>query len=326
MRRFTIAAAALAVCLVGCSAGTELEKDILGHPAPPSRTDNGWSHTPPPPPPPPPHRTAAQVPPPPPPAEQAAVARPLPPAPVSKPMAPEPPASVAPAPVPVAPAPAPHPAAHPARDGMVLTFQVGSFAHTENAKKVAGGLEARGFTTRLEQGKINNRSYVTLYATKAGSRAALEGELFACGVTEPVLAEERSLHGAPGKPAPAAAPSVAPASGQHHGQALEEPSPSKAFQQTPPSRPTASKRSAKKTAKTGKSAAAVQTQPAATPAAAPAAATPAPQPRKPVPAKQPAASRTATPAPSVSGKRPVVEPAPALPDGYVPPPPKASGS
>jgi hypothetical protein len=194
-----------------------------------------------------------------------------------------------------------------------MTFQVGAFAHMENARKLADSLQAKGFDTRLEEGRINNRPYVTVYASKQGPRAALEGELFACGVTEPILTGERSH----GTPPPHAAPAVTPApAAPGHGPAMEEPAPAKTFNQAPTRTQAAGKTQGKKSAKTAKRPAPAKAQPAAK--AAPARTTPK--------AGQPAASGSAnSPAPRVSGTLPVVEPAPALPDGYVPPP-KASGS
>jgi Meckel syndrome type 1 protein len=152
-------------------------------------------------------------------------------------------------------------AAAPAASGVAagerfaFTFQVGEYAHAEKAKELMGALEGRGFSARMEQGKRNNRNYFRIFATKEGNRAELEGELLACGVTEPRLAEER-----PVGPSPAASSSG--------GAAKASPSAAKAAPTTgaPPL---------------------------------------APRPGKYAP--------------------PVLEPAPPLPDGYVPPP-KKSGS
>jgi len=112
-------------------------------------------------------------------------------------------------------------------------------------------LESRGFSTRMDQGKLNNKTFFKVFAVKEGNRAELEGELFAAGVTEPRLVAER--------PVDSAAP------------------------------PKAGGRSAAKV----------------------------------VPATAP---KPSSPKPSGKFAPPVVEPAPPLPDGYVPPPPKASGS
>jgi hypothetical protein len=128
---------------------------------------------------------------------------------------------------------------------------VGSFAHSEKAGELMTTLESRGFSTRMDQGKLNNKTFYKVYAVKEGNRAELEGELFAAGVTEPRLTEERPVDRvAPAKAFGGAAAKVAPA----------------------------------------------------------------------------AATKAASPKPSGNIAPPVVEPAPPLPDGYVPPPPKASGS
>ena len=64
---------------------------------------------------------------------------------------------------------------------------VGSFAHSEKASELMTTLEARGFSTRMDQGKLNNKTFFKVFAVKDGNRAELEGELFAAGVTEPRL-------------------------------------------------------------------------------------------------------------------------------------------
>lgn len=306
MRRLIIASALAAFCLAGCSANKDFEKEILGHPAPESPNNTGWSKAPPPPPPPPPAYA-----PPPPPAYQPAPPPPRPavaakapvaaPAPVTPPAA-TPPGGEAPKPKPFTPSPvAPNASAPPAMseapaapavpaapaapaaaaqgERMVFTFQVGAYAHAEKAKELMHSLESRGFATRMEQGKLNNRTFLNVYATKEGNRAELEGELFANGVTEPRLTEERPAGAGSAKKTPASA-KVTPAA-----------APQPAVQKAATSQP-----------------------------ASPKAAT-----------SQPAAQKTPTPDPAAQQKAavkyapPVVEPAPPLPDGYVPPP-KKSGS
>lgn len=287
MRLATTLCVLAALSLSGCAADKSFEKEILGHPAPESSTDTGWSRTPPPPPPPPPPH---QAPPPAPaysPAPSVAAPAPVPAAsPASRPPAgadytPKPftPAPVAPPAVEKpgaalfeqqaqqaqqpAPAPAPQtvPAATPAPqhaaasgDHSYLTFQVGEFAHAASGKQLMATLEAKGFSTSMDQGKRNNKPFYTVSAGKEGSRAMLEAELLSVGVTEPRLISERPAGSK--APAAASAPAAAPS-----------------------------------------------------PAAGPA------------PKAQPAA------APKVSAPiaPPIVEPAPPLPDGYVPPP-KKNGS
>ena len=170
------------------------------------------------------------------------------------------PAAAMAAPSPARPAPLPEPAGptseEPAgapSDRATFTFMAGSFAHKEKASELMNALESRGFSTRIDQGKLNNKTFFKVYAVKEGNRAELEGELFAAGVTEPHLTEERPLDrgGAP-KSGAAGAAKTAPAP-----------------------------------AGTGKA--------------------PSPKPSGNIPP-------------------PIVEPAPPLPDGYVPPPPKAGGS
>lgn len=234
MRRLGSVAILLAVCLAGCSANQDFEKDILGHPAPPYTPSGGPMENAPPPPPPAPSAPAPAYPEPdanpaPEPAPASAQATPPPaPAPASTPAAPQtqqytpkpftpapaapaqqpaPPAAQKPAGAPQpkpAPAAAPHPAAAHAPG---LTFQVGSFAHAANAKELAGKLESQGYKTHVEQGEVNNRKCFNVFATKSGSRAALEGELFASGVAEPALVEEP--HPAPEHPATAKTPGKA---------------------------------------------------------------------------------------------------------------------
>ena len=131
---------------------------------------------------------------------------------------------------------------------------VGSFAHSEKASELMTTLEARGFSTRMDQGKLNNKTFFKVFAVKDGNRAELEGELFAAGVTEPRLVAEQPVDNA-----------------------------------APP------KTSGKATAKVS-------------------------------PATAPTAPTVTAPKPSGKYAPPKVEPAPPLPDGYVPPPPKASGS
>ena len=135
--------------------------------------------------------------------------------------------------------------------GSQFTFQVGEFAHDQSANTLMATLKKRGYTVRIDQAKRNNKMFYKVFASKEGSRAALEGELLTLGVSEPRLVSEQPV----GSASPA-----------------------------------------------GQSAA-----PAPAPAPAPAAAAPAPA----------AKSR---PTPTIAP--PVVEPAPPLPDGYVPPPPK----
>jgi len=328
MRRLITASALLAVCLAGCAANKDFEKEILGHPAPESPSDTGWARTPPPPPPPPPGRPmtpppVASAPAPsyaPPPAAPTPAAVPAPgvqaarrpatqpsgdarfapkpftpaPAAPAEPGQGQPPAApnaaaAAPAPTPVAatPAAAAVAAAAPpasqqpkasAGERVVLTFQVGEYAHAEKAKELMGALEGKGFTTRMDQGKRNNRTFYKLFATKEGdNRAEVEGELLACGVTEPRLTAEQPAGAATKKGKADGAPKVTPAV-----------SPASPAPATTPA-------------------------PAATPAAASAPA--------------PTGTRPRAPSPKQSGNipPPVVEPAPPLPDGYVPPP-KKSGS
>lgn len=285
MWRLVVTAVFLAVFLTGCSADKEFEKDILGHPAPESPADGGWSRTTPPPPPPPAEHPLGT------PAPVASTPAPAP-APtqpgVMAPVAPRPVAQ--PAPVP-ARAQAPRPAPAIATPGaMVLTFQVGSFAHAENAKALVARLAAKGYTTRQEQGQVNNRTFYTVYAAKAGSRAALEGELFVNGVTEPLLVAEQPVGGAHAGSSPAV----------HE----PNPAPSKTFAAPSPKPRTPKSKTGAKTK-----------------------AQPAPKANKTSTKVRPVPSATTLP-PPVSQMPPLsgVEPAPPLPDGYVPPPPKGSGS
>lgn len=223
MRRLLGVAILLAVCLAGCSANQDFEKDILGHPAPETPSNGSWGNTPPPPPPPPPAPaypepqgnpapepapSSAQMPPAASqaPAQSQYTPKPFTPAPAAKT---PPPAQPAPAPA-VAPQPAPKPQAKPAPtapQGDSYTFQVGSFAHAANAKELAGKLESAGYKTRVEPGEVNNRKCFNVFATKSGARAALEGELFASGVAEPSLVGEHH----PGDASPPSAKEAAPA-------------------------------------------------------------------------------------------------------------------
>lgn len=244
MRRLILASALTAFCLSGCAANKDFEKEILGHPAPETPASSGVSATPPPPPA---HTPQPYTPPAKSPAKAPAstTARPAVSgaqagSPQPKPFTPSPlapnasaspttpypeeshsaapsgqPASPAPTPAP-APASATPPASAASGDRATFTFMVGAYAHADKAKELMGKLEGRGFATRMEQGKLNNRDYHRIYATKEGNRAELEGELFACGVTEPRLTEERPLDAASpaksGKAAPPAA-KVTPAAG-----------------------------------------------------------------------------------------------------------------
>ena len=89
---------------------------------------------------------------------------------------------------------------------------VGSFAHSEKAGELMSSLESRGFSTRMDQGKLNNKTFYKVFAVKEGNRAELEGELFAAGVTEPRLVAERPVdNAAPQKPVNKAGAKVAPA-------------------------------------------------------------------------------------------------------------------
>ena len=165
--------------------------------------------------------------------------------------------SPAAAPAPTAPGAPATPAAPsaqaPVGGGSQFTFQVGEFAHDQSANTLMATLKKRGYTVRTDQAKRNNKTFYKVFASKEGSRAALEGELLTLGVSEPRLVSEQ----------PAAS---APPAGQTAAPAVSAP----------------------------------------TPAAAPA------------PAPAPAAK--SRPTPTIAP--PVVEPAPPLPDGYVPPPPK----
>ncbi|MGD9608771.1 MAG: SPOR domain-containing protein [Desulfovibrionaceae bacterium] len=243
--------------------------------------------------------------------------------------------------------PAPPVAASPAHPGHStagqggFTFQVGSFAHQENAKELSGKLESKGFTTRVEQGQSKTRPFYTVYATKQGSRAALEGELFAVGVTEPVLAAEHPDGGpAAAKPQTPSASPPPPTKAAVKGQtsAKDRTRPAEAPTVQGKTGPKASVPE-KTGAKAGKKSPGVPKAATKTPAKAPAKAT-----AKPVKQSAPKTAQTLppaitpTPVPTVpraepavpAGKvryaPPKVEPAPPLPDGYVPPPPKASGS
>lgn len=124
------------------------------------------------------------------------------------------PAAARPAPMPEPAGPALEEPAGAPSDRATFTFMAGSFAHKEKASELMNALESRGFSTRIDQGKLNNKTFFKVYAVKEGNRAELEGELFAAGVTEPHLTEERPLDrgGAPksgaagsAKTAPAAA-------------------------------------------------------------------------------------------------------------------------
>lgn len=280
MRRALTASLLVAFCLSGCATDKSFEKQILGHTAPPSPTDTNW-----------PRGTTPPPPPPPPPAQQQQPA--ATPAPAQSGVQP---ATTAPAdgryaPKPFTPAPQPAPAvekpgsvlfeypsrqpaqpaaprtsapatAHEAGPGAVgesalFNFQVGAFAHSASAQQLTATLAARGFSTHVEQGQINNKVYYRVYAAKAGTRAAIEAELLACGVTEPRLLSQKAVSAA-GAPAPAPA---------------QAPTPTRVASPAVPATP----------ARTG----------------------------------QPAQA-TGTSAPIAP---PIVEPAPPLPDGYVPPPP-----
>lgn len=123
------------------------------------------------------------------------------PSPASQPVPASPAAAVAPA----GPAGAPS-------DRAAFTFMVGSFAHSEKAGELMASLESRGFSTRMDQGKLNNKTFFKVFAVKEGNRAELEGELLAAGVTEPRLVAERPVdNAAPAKAAGGGAAKTAPA-------------------------------------------------------------------------------------------------------------------
>ncbi|EFL51977.1 Sporulation domain protein [Solidesulfovibrio fructosivorans JJ]] len=211
MRRLLSAVAVLALCLSGCATDKSFEKEILGHQAPPSPTDTGWSRapaTPPPPPPPPPSAAPAPEPVP---AGTAPVATPHGPA--EEPAAPKlfTPAQASPAPAPVSPTKSATPV-HGAQHGSLFTFQVGAFAHAQTANQLMATLQGKGYSVRVEQGTLNRKTFYKVFATKEGTRAALEGELFALGVSEPRLAAERPLGSAAPAGQKAAAPAAQPAS------------------------------------------------------------------------------------------------------------------
>lgn len=244
MRLATTLCVLAAFCLSGCAADKSFEKEILGHPAPESPTDTGWSRKPPPPPPPPPSypapppaaatpapasSVAAPAPAPAPGAPQASrppagadyTPKPFTPAPAEPPAVEKPGAALfeqqaqqpAPAPVPAPQAPTPA-APAPHGDQSYLTFQVGEFAHAASGKQLMATLEAKGFSTRMDQSKRNNKPFYTVFAGKEGSRAMLEAELLGAGVTEPRLVSERpagsKASAAEGTPAAAPAPTAAP--------------------------------------------------------------------------------------------------------------------
>ena len=103
------------------------------------------------------------------------------------------PAAARPAPMPEPAGPASEEPAGAPSDRATFTFMAGSFAHKEKASELMNTLESHGFSTRIDQGKLNNKTFFKVYAVKEGNRAELEGELFAAGVTEPHLTEERPL-------------------------------------------------------------------------------------------------------------------------------------
>ena len=258
--RCLVSAGVLAALLVGCASDKQFETEILGHPAPEVPTDTNWPRTQSPPPPPP-----AYTPPPPAQSAPAPAYTPKPFKPSSQPATrepqrsqPQPAGNPAPAQAPApAPAPAPQPAAAVASDMSVFTFQVGAYAHADKAKELMSTLEARGFSARMDKGTMNGRNYFRILAVKTGRRAELEGELLACGITEPRLMDERPAANAAGQDK-----ATKPAAGV---PAATNPKPGAKGQTKVKSAPA---------------------KPAATPSMAP----------------------------------PVVEPAPPLPDGYVPPP------
>lgn len=211
--RLLLGAGVLAMLLTGCSADKQFETEIIGHPAPAVPTDTGWPKTasqPPdpaytPPPAPPVNAAPAYQPRPFTPAQQQTPGVSVPPKPGAASVTPV--TRVAPA-RPGSPVPPPAPAVM-AGDMAVFTYQVGAYAHIENAKHLMSTLESRGFSTRMDEGTMSGRTYFRILAVKTGRRAELEGELLACGVTEPRLMDERPVSGAPrpqtpAKPAPAA--------------------------------------------------------------------------------------------------------------------------
>jgi len=101
----------------------------------------------------------------------------------------------------------PVPAAHGTSHGALFTFQVGAFAHAQTANQLMATLQGRGYAVRIDQGKLNKKTFYKVFATKEGTRAALEGELFSLGVTEPRLAAERPI----GAAAPAGQKAPTPA-------------------------------------------------------------------------------------------------------------------
>ena len=123
-----------------------------------------------------------------------------------------PPAALRPAPMPEPAGPASEEPAGAPSDRATFTFMAGSFAHKEKASELMNTLESRGFSTRIDQGKLNNKTFFKVYAVKEGNRAELEGELFAAGVTEPHLTEERPLdRGGAAKTGAAGSAKTAPA-------------------------------------------------------------------------------------------------------------------
>ncbi|MFU2207566.1 SPOR domain-containing protein [Solidesulfovibrio sp. C21] len=107
-------------------------------------------------------------------------------------------------PAPATPPVKPVPAAQGTFHGALFTFQVGAFAHAQTANQLMATLQGRGYAVRIDQGKLNKKTYYKVFATKEGTRAALEGELFSLGVTEPRLTAERPADAAPaGQKAPA---------------------------------------------------------------------------------------------------------------------------
>lgn len=131
-----------------------------------------------------------------------------------------PPASEAP----LEPAPAPalgqpespavHPLSQPAAQtypaaGETLVFQVGSFAHHDNAQSLSSMLSGRGYASRIDVAQVGGKAYYRVIAEASGPEASALQALASLGVNEPRLLSRRGSGFAPA-PAPVPAP-VAPA-------------------------------------------------------------------------------------------------------------------
>jgi len=177
MIRWATTALLAAILCVGCS-GKDFKTEILGE-APPAPEASAASES-------------EQTPPPAPaPAQTAPVA--------SYPLTP----------------PASQPAGQPMSQsaaGEVLVYQVGSFAHRDNAQSLQGMLSERGYACRIEEAQVGGKMYYRVVAEAPGPESSAISALASLGVNEPSLLSRRGSAYAPSPaPAPAAPAPAAPA-------------------------------------------------------------------------------------------------------------------